>query len=652
MKRKIFTLMFLSLLAFNVMAQFKCINWVNMANEPDYASETYEKKTYEAVPTPKDWTFSATSLDFNAAWAVAGEEVMNSKPVNITGGDLYDLGNGDTYGSSWKAMYDANNLYVLLKWVGVDVADAGTANLEFMFQPTSIDRYAADFDAAAGDKVLQNHAYARYIELGGGKGVFAEGLVSAVQASLGKDGSWSSNDHALTELALVSHYWKMEGSTLNAVLVMPLSALSYPTDPTADPVDLETRTPFKVIPGETKIAWDLKDNIKKDTKSIQYAWNSDKNNVYAVNYFAGYLLFGKGTTSAVAPQFKCVNWVNMANEPDYAAEPYTKETYKAIPTPKDWAFNALTLDFDAAWTVAGEEVKNSKPVNITGGDLYDLGSGDTYGSSWKAMYDANNLYILLKWVGVDVADAGTANLEFMFQPTSIDRYDLDFDAAAGDKVLQNHAYARYIELGGGKGVFAEGLVSAVQASLGKDGSWSSNDHALTELALVSHYWKMKGSTLNAVLVMPLSALSYPTDPSAVPVDLETRTPFKVIPGETKIAWDLKDNIKKDTKSIQYAWNSDKNNVYAVNYFAGYLLFESGSTSAKALNSNNISVFYANEMIQIRGVEKTDIQVYNLSGQLVKSAKNISRELNIGNLQNGIYIVRLSKDSMGYKVTKF
>jgi hypothetical protein len=652
MKRKIFTLMFLSLLAFNVMAQFKCINWVNMANEPDYADVPYEKQTYEAVPTPKDWSFNASTLNFDAAWAVAGKEVKNSKPVNISGGDLYDLGNGDTYGSSWKAMYDANNLYILLKWVGTDIADAGTANLEFMFQPTSIDRYEADFTAAEGDKVKQNHAYARYVELGGGKGVFADGMVSAVQASSGDGTKWSSNDHALTELALVTHYWKMKGTTINAVLVMPLSALSYPTDPTTVPVDLETRTPFKVIPGETKISWDLKDNIKKETKSIQYAWNSDKNNVYAVNYYAGYLLFGKGTSSAVAPQLKCINWVNMAGEPDYAAVPYVKETYKAIPTPKDWTFNASTLNFDAAWAVAGKEVKNSKPVNISGGDLYDLGSGDTYGSSWKAMYDANNLYILLKWVGADKADAGTANLEFMFQPTSIDRFELDFAAAAGDKVLQNHSYARYVELGGGKGVFAEGMVSAVQASSGDGTKWSSNDHALTELALVSHYWKMNGSTINAVLVMPLSALSYPTDPTAIPVDLEARTPFKVIPGETKISWDLKDNIKKDTKSVQYAWNSDKNNVYAVDYYAGYLLFESGSTSVSALNNKNISVFYANEMIQIRGVEKTDIQVYNLSGQLVKSAKNISGELNIGNLQNGIYIVRLSMDSMGYKVTKF
>jgi hypothetical protein len=358
-------------------------------------------------------------------------------------------------------------------------------------------------------------------------------------------------------------------------------------------------------------------------------------------------------TSLFAQTFTCVNWVNMANEPDYAAEPYDKPTQSAWPTPAGWTFNAEALDFDAAWAVAGEEAFISKATNTAGGDPYDLGAGDTYGASWKAMYDETNIYVFIKWIGVDLGTEGFTNMEVMFQPTSIDRYEPDFTAAAGDKVLQNHSYARYIELGGGKAVFKDGLVTEVAASKGTTAQWSANEHALTELALTDHYWVKDNNVVKAVMVLPLNGLSYPEAPFE---DLTVRTPLEIVPNETKISWEMKANLRvgdgTNDDKIEYCWSSNANNVYAVNYYAGYLLFAQDNTSVNYISRDDVLVYYANQNLHIRGVEPTDVRIYNLAGMLIGSHKNVSSSINLEYLNNGIYIVQLNNSPRAYKIVKF
>ncbi len=366
-----------------------------------------------------------------------------------------------------------------------------------------------------------------------------------------------------------------------------------------------------------------------------------------------FLMFGLLAANLMAQPFTCVNWVNMADEPDYAATPFDKPTYSALPTPADWTFNAETLDFDAAWAAAGDEAFISKATNVVGGDPYDLGDGDTYGASWKAMYDETNLYVLIKWIGVDLGTDGFTNLEIMFQPTAIDRYEPDFTAAAGDVVLQNHSYARYLELGGGKAVFKDALVTEVAASKGLTAQWSANEHALTELALATHYWVKDGNMIKAVMVLPLNALSIPDAPFE---DLSVRTPLEIVPNETKIAWDMKSNqrINEGTNDdkIEYCWSSNANNVYAVNYYAGYLLFAQDNTSVTDISKEEVLVYYANNNLTISGIEPTDVKIYNLAGMLVGSYKNVTSGINLGDLNNGIYIVQLNNSNKAHKIVKF
>jgi hypothetical protein len=639
------------LFAVNSFAQLQCVNWVNMENEPDYAAEPYDKPTYTAMRAPDGWEFDAEGVDFAAAWELIEDEALIAKPTNTDGGDLFDLGAGDSYGAKWKAMYDDENIYVLFKWIGTDQADDGTVNMEVMFQPNYPTRYEPDFEAAGGDKVLQNHSYARFVELGGGKAVFADGLVSAVQASVGTAGSWGDNAHALEQLALVSHYWNADGGAIDAIMVLPLEALSYPKDPMGDLTDREA---FTITPGETKIAWEMKSNIQISEAKVENCWSSNVNNVYAVNYYAGYLEFaeGEGGGGEENPPLQCVNWVNMENEPDYAAEPYDKKNYVMPKAPADWTYDAGSLDFTGVWDMIDNEAQCSNAAKTESGELFDLGSGDSFGAAWKAFYDDENIYVMVNWIGLDQVSA--YHMELPLQPNWVDRYEPDFEAAGGDKVLQNHSYGRFIELGGAKPRFTSaGIIDEAPATMGTTASWGSNDHMLEILAVQDHYSSMEDGTLQAVIVLPLEALSYPTDPAG---DLTNRTPLDVVPGETKISWEVKTHytVEGADGESAYNWNSSVDNVYAVIYYAGYLQFgtdQMGGGNAVDDLKSDVNVFFANDMLNIKGIQKADVEIYNIGGQLVKSAQNVNL-LNVSDIVDGVYFVKLNNSAKIFKLIKF
>jgi hypothetical protein len=569
MKKFTFLLAMLSFIAFNVMAQeadtLEVVGWVGMDGEPNYMENPYDKPTYTAMPTPDGWEYDPDNFDFDAAWNAVEDADTIAKPTNTSGGDLFDLGDGDTYGAMWKAMYDDSTVYVLMKWVGTTQADEGSVNMEVMFQPNYPRRFEPQIDSFPDNTTLQKHAYGRFVELGGGKAKFAGGSVTECAASIGLERGWGDNEHALEELAVASHYWNTEQDTTKALMVLPIEALSYPKDPFGDLTDRES---LDVTPGKTKIAWEMKSNITVNDERVEYCWSSDQNNVYAMNYYAGYLKFGR-PAGAIEKPLRVVNWVNMANEPDYMGNPYDKPTYTAMPAPEDWNYDAENLDFDAAWNAVEDADTVAKPTNTSGGDLFDLGDGNTYGTTWKAMYDDTTVYVLFKWIGTTQADEGSVNMEVMFQPNYPRRFEPQIEGFPGDSINQKHAYGRFVELGGGKAKLADGTVTECAASLGTDTAWGDNEHALEKLAVASHFWNQSGDTTKAVMALPIEALSYPTDPFG---DLSDRTSLDVTPGETKIAWEMKANITVNDERVEYCWSGDHNNVYAMNYYAGYLKF--------------------------------------------------------------------------------
>ena len=679
------------------------VSWVTWANEPDYedvtgyATNPYDNPQVTIYKAPSSWTPVNSVASFDATWDLLGDEHKVANGTNVTGGDLFDLDGDGTFGAAWKGVHDGENFYVLLKYYDTNnVADAATKTFEIMAQPTSILRHEPTFVAAADstaantmsgeDLVLQyqNQAYARSVALGGGKALFADGMVTEYSASMGVTkndwqpffiGNWGANEAGLNAFLDADHFWDETDGVIRAVLVMSLDGvLSYPTDMS----DLAgERTAFEV--GDT-LSFDVKSNAKKDEANVEYFWSADRNNGYASNYYSGHVTLSPQVLGEETPDsdyiIHGVSWVTWANEPDYegvtgyATNPYDNPEVTILKAPATWEPVSDNTSFDATWDILGEEHLVANPTNVAGGDLFDLNGDGTFGASWKGVHDGQNFYLLLKYYDTNaVADPGTKTFEVMAQPTSYIRHEPTFAAAADstaantmsgeDLVLeyQNQAYARSVALGGGKALFADGMVTEYSASMGVTkndwqpffiGNWGANEAGLNAFLDADHYWNETDGVIRAVLVMSLDGvLSYPSDPSDLAGE---RTALKI--GET-FAFDVKMNAKKDEANVEYFWSADRNNGYASNYYSGHLTLSNDiATSTKDLKAQpEARVYIHNNILMVKGQEPVNLEVYNMLGARLKSAKLVNR-LSLQDLQNGVYLVRVNNERTVTKVVKF
>jgi hypothetical protein len=291
--------------------------------------------------------------------------------------------------------------------------------------------------------------------------------------------------------------------------------------------------------------------------------------------------------------FAGVSWVAWQDEPDYegvtgyADNPYETPFVDVLQAPESWTYEEITdaAGFDATWEMLGDAMYISKIIrDPANGDPYDLDeNGDgTFGASWKGLHDGTNLYILMKYIDTDnQLDEGSHNFEVMVQPTSPFRHENTF-AAASDSAAehlvtyQNMAYARVVELGGGKAVFQNGVVSEYAASLGlekslgmygyRSASWGANEHGMEGLATATHFWDVTGGVIRGIMVMSFDgALGYPADPKDLKGDY---TAVEV--GDT-ISFDIKSRGTIDENPVEYQWSSDRNTSYASNYYSGRII---------------------------------------------------------------------------------
>jgi hypothetical protein len=273
---------------------FTGINWVNWALEPDYSDITgyadhpydAKRKYYTAYKMSSDWFPVDDNNSFDQLWEIAGDsEWINN---NVTDNEFFDLGDGDTFGAEWKAIHDGSKLFVFLKFKDLtnQMYEWGN-NFEIMAQPTSILRHVHTYNAGenANDLALMNMAYGRYIELGGGKALFSQGDVYEYAAIEGLTGWWSNNDFGLAGLVNENHFWQQQNGIVKAVLVMSFdTVLSYPANP-------ENLYGQRIPLIENKsISFDIMSNSwTYYGERVKYLWSSDRNNVYASNYYSGHL---------------------------------------------------------------------------------------------------------------------------------------------------------------------------------------------------------------------------------------------------------------------------------------------------------------------------------------------------------------------------
>ncbi len=684
---------------------FSGVSWVNWNNEPDYADVTgyadnpYDNPVVEVIQAPDGWTPVADVAGFDATWGILGDSLaVANLTSNGVAGDLFDLGSETpSFGAAWKAVHDGANLYILLKYWDVNSqADAGSLSFEIMAQPTSPVRHEPTFLAASDSTeaavvAYQNMAYARIVELGGGKAVFKDGAVSEYAGSVGLSrvdqtggrgyfsADWGANEHGLLGLAQASHFWDATDGVIRAVMVMSFDgALGYPSDP----ANLEGEY-MAVEVGDT-IAFDVKSNslvggTEGDNK-VEYFWAADKNNGYASNYYSGHLILKGSEEPAGETTFSGVSWVNWNNEPDYADvtgyadNPYENPEVTIKKAPGAWTPVADVAGFDATWSILGDSMAVANLTsNGVAGDLFDLGGENpSFGAAWKGVHDGANFYVLLKYWDVNSqADAGSLSFEIMAQPTSPVRHEPSFVAAsdsAAEAIVayQNMAYARIVELGGGKAVFKDGAVSEYAGSVGLSrvdqtggrgyfsANWGANEHGLLGLAQASHFWDATDGVIRAVMVMSFDgALGYPADPTDLEGDYNA-----IQVGET-FAFDVKSNslvggTEGDNK-VEYFWAADKNNGYASNYYSGHLTLSEEEIGVVGINNrytSDISVYVFNDFLNFKGLEQpTDVKVYSITGSLVKFVEKASGQINISDLVDGVYLVKLAGEPVGFKVIK-
>jgi len=359
-----------------------------------------------------------------------------------------------------------------------------------------------------------------------------------------------------------------------------------------------------------------------------------------------------------------VSWVSWGDEPQtaepagqgYANVPYEKAVYVAPHTPEGWAFDPVSLDFDAAWSaIEGDAVPIAHPGRIDGGDIYDGGS--TFGAEWKAMYDSAKVYVLFKYVDAFLqADDGSRAFEVCMQPFYYDRYEPDFIAAGDDITLQNNSYARYIELGGGKALFRDGFVSEYHSSVGADGlaAFGPNEIGLTKLLEDLHYWSVEpDNTIKAVFVVDIGqVLSSAIDPFGDISDPGNRVsmdPINTAEDDT-IAFEVKSNATMGGSAnyVEYWWSSEVNDGYASLYYNGYLILQQPTVgSVEDLNSMEVRIYLRDKTLILKDAASASMDIFSIGGQLVKSARHVNR-LDVSDLDRGIYLVKLDQENKAYK----
>jgi len=393
--KRITTMFALAMLAMGLFGQpLTGVSWVQWNNEPDYEGVTgYMENPYEnpvvnipMAPPELDPTTITDAAGFDMAWDALGEELhVANLTSNGVAGDLFDLDDAATFGAAWKGVHDGSAFYVMLKyWDKSGQVDDGSRTFEICAQPTAFKYHQPTYDAYTADSsenenllAYQNQAWARFVELGGGKAVFADGQVTAYEASIGlgydkkawipyTTGSWGSNDAGLLGLATATHFWDTdEEGTIRAIMVMSFDgALGYP----ADISDLEGDY-MAVKPSDT-IAFDVKSNAQigetdpaADSR-VEYFWSADRNNGYASNYYSGYVVFEEAPPEPGAALLTGVSWVQWDNEPDYEGvtgyedNPYETPMVDILEAPEGWSYESITdaATFESTWAILGDSM--------------------------------------------------------------------------------------------------------------------------------------------------------------------------------------------------------------------------------------------------------------------------------------------------------
>jgi hypothetical protein len=80
---------------------------------------------------------------------------------------------------------------------------------------------------------------------------------------------------------------------------------------------------------------------------------------------------------------------------------------------------------------------------------------------------------------------------------------------------------------------------------------------------------------------------------------------------------------------------------------------SGTTGIVTINDKAVTVYPnpTNSILYVNGMQNASIQIFDLAGKLLINQQNADNQINVSNLQNGIYSVKITNES-GTVIRKF
>lgn len=362
-------------------------------------------------------------------------------------------------------------------------------------------------------------------------------------------------------------------------------------------------------------------------------------------------LFGQDT-------LKPIGWITYPSDVNWSVDKFAKKAVTIKKAPAEWTFDAGTFVLSEIWDKLGDENEIKNNTRSEGGDLYQK---DVFGSTWKAFYDNEFLYLGLKYVDVNQQVPNeNKGFEICFQTKYYDRYEPGWQKAQSIEG-KNKQYARYIQLGGGKtrlvATSSGATLDEFNSSNGIAGTWENNAVVLTSLGDPGnefYTWEIDGDNTIWALVRYSFAdhMYYLTDEFAAD-EPSNRTAFSPVDKDT-ISWEVKNNSSNVTGSeIEYWWNSDVNDAFEAIYYNGYLVFGTGVWGSAGIHednadSNGTGVYVAGNVLHLKGIDRADLTVYSMLGQQLYSAINVS-EMDLSGLNRGFYLVTIGNQSKAFKI---
>lgn len=360
--------------------------------------------------------------------------------------------------------------------------------------------------------------------------------------------------------------------------------------------------------------------------------------------------------------FSPVKWGNQPRNVNFAAEAANSSLFVAPKANANMDGNIVIGDLTAdqvvaiwdrlgdANLIAGQTSALTDPFDL------DASAAGTFGAAWKAFYDSEALFVIFKYVDSESL-ASARWFEVALQTKEHERYEAGWQAASaadttgvGFKYM-NDQYGAFRELGGMKLKFDETEAIVENASsIGAAGSWGGGigGTAVGDVVKLAE----AGGTLWFVLELAFEDLQYYTDEWGA----DEAANYSAMDPTVETIISFEPTARATVGDAEYAaWWNGVNDAYKLVYYQGKLEFGTATFNPVGIETSTVaetSAYIYNDMLRLKGFDTAvDLEVYSIVGQRVLTADNVSGELNVSQLTDGVYVVKVKGSKDAFKVLK-